>query len=129
MVLGLLWCNLSFAETEQSIRDKYKSELAECNDGIIEDYGNTKKWMKWDNCVGKLKMETNDGSVLITSEFKNGIPGGKSNMVWNGETFFMIYKKEGGCKRNGHAIKPNGKLYKIKWNKSCDNPTKYIEIK
>ena len=135
VVLGLLLSgNVYAAETEKSIRDKYKSELPDCDNGIIADLGDSKKWTEWNNCFGRVKMDTGDGSFVVAADHRDDNTGvelwimGPDIANYAGTTFFKILTKN-GCKKNGHAISSDGKLYKAKWNKRCDNITKLAQIK
>jgi hypothetical protein len=135
LVQGLLWCNTSFAETEQSIRDKYKSTLPDCDNGIVVDFGDTKRWLQWNNCFGRIKFEAGDeGSFIIAADHRDDNTGVEiwtllpDSKVLPGEILFKKLTKN-GCKKNGHSIGADGKLYKIKWNKRCDNVIKRTEIK
>ena len=138
MVLGLLWSSALFAETEQSIRDKYKSSLPDCDNGIVIDMTDTEKWMHWNNCFGRLRVKAPDNSsMVIAADYRVDRTGVEIMTVEtlnepHPEIFpgHMFFKKLtiNGCKKNGHAISPIGKLYKIKWNKRCDNVIKMTQI-
>ena len=130
IVFGLLWCNISFAETEQSIRDKYKSSLPECEDGEvdIEDV----QWIEdlgYTNCVGTIRVSNNDPSFdyILTAEFnEDGKVIGKGQMLYinKGVTMFMTFKaskkkeRPFTCGRKGYGIQTDGSLFKAKF-KNC----------
>ena len=135
LIAGLLLSTSAFAaETEKSIRDKYKSELPDCDNGIIADFADTKKWTEWNNCFGRIKGEIVECSFIMGADRRDDNTGveflimGPTMTNHAGTTFFKILTKN-GCKKKGHAISSDGKLYKTKWNKSCENVTKMTLIK
>ena len=136
VVLGFLLCGKVYAaETKKTIEDKYKSKLPDCDNGIIAEIGNSKKWTAWNNCFGRVRIDiAEEGSFVIAEDFSEDGTGvslwimGSDHNKFPGAIFYKTLTKS-GCKKNGHGIFPNGNLYKVKWNKTCDNIIKVSQIK
>ena len=115
--------------TAESILNKYKSTLPDCNNGITAVLGDT-KMMTWNNCFGKVKVKMpGQEYITIESEFNDSntgfeiITAGPKNEINPGTKYFKILTKN-GCKKKGHAIGPDGAIYNIKWNQKCDDVKK-----
>ena len=118
IILGLLWCNTSFAETEESIIEKYKSSLKLCVVGMVEYY-DFQRWQAWTDCFGVLKKMTGRGTWIFHSEFKNGFQSGKALIEYpNGDRLFTKIKKE-ICSGKGYVITRDGTIFKVKLTKDC----------
>ena len=127
IILGLLWCNVGFAETEESIESiekKYRGTLPECEGGV-SDLAKDKLSLEWNNCFGILKIQ----DIVFHSGFVDGNMIGKG--TWSddqGVKLFIEVKGNGNCKRSGYALTNDGRFFKVKFNKDCV-PISQKEIK
>ena len=118
IILGLFWCNTSFAETEESIIEKYKSSLKLCVVGAVEFY-EVARWKAWTDCFGKLKRSGLTANT-VSAEFKNGEMHGTTLIEYaNGDRLFTKMKKD-ACGGNGYVITADGTIYKVKLTKDCE---------
>ena len=114
IILGLFWCNVSFAETEESIIEKYKSSLKLCTLAEVSYYDFT-RWQAWTDCFGKLKV----GYTTVSTEFTNGEAHGTTLIEYpNGDRLFTKIKKE-ICSGKGYVITRDGTIFKVKLTKDC----------
>ena len=118
IILGLFWCNVSFAETEESIIEKYKSSLKLCVVGVVEYY-DFRRWQAWTDCFGVLKKKTPYGTWIIHSDYTNGEAHGTTLIEYpNGDRLFTKTKKE-ICSGKGYVITADGTIFKVKLTKDC----------
>ena len=118
IILGLFWCNVSFAETEESIIEKYKSSLKLCVVGVVSYY-DFPRWQAWTDCFGVLKKRTAHGTWIVHAEYKNGFQTGKTLIEYpNGDRLFTKIKKE-ICSGKGYVITADGTIFKVKLTKDC----------
>jgi len=121
VVLGLLWCNVSFAETIESIEKKYESSLPECEGGEAYIPEDLMRVIKWNNCFGTQILIEGDQKTIFNMEFKDGDMKGKGTIMGlGGVKFFVEFKGGGFCKRNGYALLDDGRIFKAKYSKTCD---------
>ena len=121
LVLSLLWCNASFAETLESIEKKYESSLPECEGGEADFAKDMLRIVKWDNCFGTTILIEDGQKTIFNIEFKDGEMKGKGTIIGSGGIkFFVELKGNGSCKRNGYALLSDGRFFKAKYSKACD---------
>ena len=97
-----MWCNVGFAETEQSIMEKHKSSLPKC-EGINTD---------WHDCYGVIIIKQPKGKVEYHGEFRNGVLNGKGFITPVSDKTFRFYGnfKNGEMDGIWYLINPNGEI-------------------
>ena len=122
VLLGLLLSsNVGAADvTEQSIIDKHKSSLPECEGGVAHMVDDLSRWTEWDKCFGTLIQPFEDGAVeiIVHSEFKNGFQTGKAFMeIGDGNVMYGKLKNGYWGSNNTYLIEAHGRITKLKINK------------
>jgi len=119
--------------TVESILNKYKNTLPDCENGEVVNFSDTKRWMAWKNCFGTVLIKFPDSEqeyITMGSPYTDSGTGGiliithgPENEINPGTKFFQILTKK-GCKKKGHGISPDGDVYNILWNQRCDEVKK-----